>query len=258
MQNSNPKNTDEYISPFPKKVGDILKRLRKTIKRAAPTGVETMSYGMPAFKLKGKPLVYFAGYKNHIGFYALPSGNEAFQKELLNYKTGKGSIQFPISEEIPWKLIRDIVKFRTKEIEENSENKRTFRKINFKIMLQNSEAFSGYSVKDIEKAKKFYENLLGLKVKDNPMGHLELHFQNGHSVILYPKNDHETATFTVLNFPVKNIENTVDKLIEKGIAFLQYEEPIKTDDKGICWSDKGPDIAWFKDPAGNILSVLEE
>ncbi len=124
-------------------------------------------------------------------------------------------------------------------------------------MLQNSEAFSGYSVDDIEKAKDFYENLLGLKVKDNPMGLLELHFQNGHSVILYPKPNHQAATFTVLNFPVKNIENAVDNLIAKGIKFLQYKEPIKTDDKGICWSDAGPNIAWFKDPAGNILSILE-
>jgi predicted enzyme related to lactoylglutathione lyase len=124
-------------------------------------------------------------------------------------------------------------------------------------MLQNSEAFSGYSVDDIEKAKDFYKNLLGLKVKDNPMGLLELHFQNGHSVILYPKPNHEAATFTVLNFPVKNIENAVDNLITKGIKFLQYKEPIKTDNKGICWSDEGPNIAWFKDPAGNILSVLE-
>lgn len=125
-------------------------------------------------------------------------------------------------------------------------------------MLQNSKAFSGYSVDNIEKAKDFYANVLGLKVKDNPMGIIELHFSNENSVILYPKPNHEPATFTVLNFPVKEIEKAVDTLSEKGVKFIQYEEPIKTDEKGICWSSEGPNIAWFKDPAGNILSVLEE
>lgn len=125
-------------------------------------------------------------------------------------------------------------------------------------MLQKSEAFSGYSVDDIKKAKDFYENVLGLKVKDNPMGLIELHFSNGHGVIIYPKPNHEPATFTVLNFPVENIENAVDVLTEKGVKFILYKEPIKTDSKGICRSDEGPNIAWFKDPAGNILSVLEE
>lgn len=125
-------------------------------------------------------------------------------------------------------------------------------------MLQNSKAFSGYSVDNIEKAKDFYANVLGLKVKDNPMGIIELHFSNENSVILYPKPNHEPATFTVLNFPVKEIEKAVDTLSEKGIKFIQYEEPIKTDEKGICWSSEGPNIAWFKDPGGNILSVLEE
>ena len=116
MHNTNPKNTDEYISLFPGKIGAILENVRKTIKRIAPTAVETISYRMPAFKLQGKPLVYFGAYKKHIGFYALPSGNEAFQTELLKYKTGKGSIQFQLDEEVPYNLIEDIVKFRMKEI----------------------------------------------------------------------------------------------------------------------------------------------
>ena len=125
-------------------------------------------------------------------------------------------------------------------------------------MLQTSKAFSGYSVDDIKKAKDFYGNILGLNVKDNPMGLIELHFQNGNSVIIYPKPNHEPATFTVLNFPVKNIEKTLDDLSKKGVEFIQYKEPIKTDTKGICWNAEGPNIAWFKDPAGNMLSVLEE
>lgn len=125
-------------------------------------------------------------------------------------------------------------------------------------MLQTSKAFSGYSVDDIKKAKDFYGNVLGLNVKDNPMGMIELHFKDGNSIILYPKPNHEPATFTVLNFPVKNIEQTVVELSKKEVEFIQYNEPIKTDAKGICWSAEGPNIAWFKDPAGNILSVLEE
>ena len=124
-------------------------------------------------------------------------------------------------------------------------------------MLQKSEAFSGFSVDDINQAKDFYGTVLGLKVRDNLMGHIELRFSNGHHVILYPKPNHTPATFTVLNFPVEEIEKTVDALNEKGVEFLQYKAPIKTDKKGICWSNEGPNIAWFKDPAGNILSVLE-
>jgi catechol 2,3-dioxygenase-like lactoylglutathione lyase family enzyme len=127
-------------------------------------------------------------------------------------------------------------------------------------MLHDTHAFSGYSVDDIEKAREFYETTLGLKLKDNPMGMVELEFINGHTVILYPKPNHEPATFTVLNFPVDDIDATVDELTAKGITFLQYdEEYLKTDEKGISRPPKpeyGPMIAWFKDPAGNILSVL--
>ncbi len=124
-------------------------------------------------------------------------------------------------------------------------------------MLRDSRAFSGFSVADIEKAKKFYGNKLGLKVKDSPMGIIELHFSNGNKVIIYPKPNHEPATFTVLNFPVGQIEKAVEELSQKGIKFLQYGEPIKTNEKGIC--DNGDHaIAWFKDPAGNILSLIEE
>ena len=91
------------------------------------------------------------------------------------------------------------------------------------------------------------------------MGLLELSPEGGNRVIIYPKPNHVPATFTVLNFPVKNIDEAVDELIKKGITFEQYDGPIKTDEKGICRSGgKGPNIAWFKDPAGNILSLIEE
>lgn len=131
--------------------------------------------------------------------------------------------------------------------------------VNNKIMLKHSKAFSGFSVDDVTKAKNFYSEILGLEVKDNPMGLIELHIEDGLKIIIYPKPNHVPATFTILNFPVKNIDESVDELIKKGITFEQYEEPIKTDKKGICHGGgKGPNIAWFKDPSGNILSVIEE
>ena len=124
-------------------------------------------------------------------------------------------------------------------------------------MLKNSKAFSSFSVDDLAKAKKFYTEKLGLEVKDNPMGIAELVTDGNNAIIVYTKPNHTPATFTVLNFPVDNIETTVDALISKGITFEQYDSPIKTDKKGICRDPQGPAIAWFKDPAGNILSVLQ-
>jgi len=106
---------DEYIKIFPQDVQSILERMRQTIRKAAPEAVEAISYQMPAFKLNGKSLVYFAGYKNHVGFYPVPSGIKAFKKELSQYKTGKGSVQFPIDKPVPHDLVKKIVIFRVKE-----------------------------------------------------------------------------------------------------------------------------------------------
>ena len=106
---------DEYIKIFPQDVQSILERMRQTIRKAAPEAVEAISYQMPAFKLNGKSLVYFAGYKNHVGFYPVPSGIKAFKKELSQYKTGKGSVQFPIVKPVPHDLVKKIVIFRVKE-----------------------------------------------------------------------------------------------------------------------------------------------
>ncbi len=124
-------------------------------------------------------------------------------------------------------------------------------------MLKHSKAFSGFSVNDIKKAKKFYSEVLGLEVTDNPMGLIELHIDGSNKIIIYPKPNHEPATFTILNFPVENIDKTVDELTAKGIVFEQYKE-LRTDAKGISRNPHGPKIAWFKDSAGNILSVIEE
>jgi len=106
---------DDYIQSFPLDIQKILQKIRKTIHKAAPDAVEGISYQMPGFKLNKKPLVYFAAWKTHIGFYATPSGNAAFKKELSKYKGAKGSVQFPIAEPIPYDLIEKIVVFRVKE-----------------------------------------------------------------------------------------------------------------------------------------------
>jgi uncharacterized protein YdhG (YjbR/CyaY superfamily) len=111
------KKVDEHIQAFPKNVQVILEKIREIIKENAPEAVETISYGMPAYKLNGKVLVYFSGWDKHIGFYALPSGNRAFAKELEKYKVGKGSIQFSLDKPIPYDLIKKIVKFRLAEIQ---------------------------------------------------------------------------------------------------------------------------------------------
>jgi len=124
-------------------------------------------------------------------------------------------------------------------------------------MLQNSKAFSSFSVDDIEKAREFYQLTLGLEVKDSEMGILELLIAESTPVMIYPKVDHQAATFTVLNFPVESVENAVDALGVKGVQFEHYTDmDFKTDEKGI-FRGEGIVIAWFKDPAGNILSILE-
>ena len=111
------KNVHEYIKSFPPEVRDLLMQVRKTIKQAALGAEEGMGYGMPAYKTHGKPLVYFAAYKSHIGFYATPTGHAAFAEELSKYKQGKGSVQFPLDRPIPYDLIARITRFR---VEENS------------------------------------------------------------------------------------------------------------------------------------------
>lgn len=103
---------ETYISQFPEEVQEILNRIRILIKETAPEAVESISYGMPGYKTNKKPLVYFAGYKNHIGLYATPAGHEKFAVELSVYKQGKGSVQFPLNQPIPYDLIKRIVAFK--------------------------------------------------------------------------------------------------------------------------------------------------
>lgn len=127
-------------------------------------------------------------------------------------------------------------------------------------MFRDAKPFSGYSVNDLEEAKTFYGEMLGLVIDDSGMG-LSLQFANGHAVFLYEKEDHEPASFTVLNFPVDDINAAVDSLLEAGIVMKRYDDmPGDQDGRGIMRGKSagmGPDIAWFEDPAGNVLAVLE-
>jgi catechol 2,3-dioxygenase-like lactoylglutathione lyase family enzyme len=121
-------------------------------------------------------------------------------------------------------------------------------------MLANSKAFSGFAVADIEQAKAFYGDTLGLKVTEEH-GLLTLHLAGDRPTLIYPKPDHEPANYTILNFPVDDVEAAVDELAARGVQFERYEG-MPQDEKGIMRGN-GPDIAWFKDPAGNILSVIK-
>lgn len=115
-------NIDEYIAQFPPEIREKLASVRQAIRQAEPEAVESISWGMPTYKLNGKPLAYFAGHKNHIGFYPIPSGIEAFKEELSAYgQTGKGTVQFPYKKPVPLDLIARIVRFRA---EENRSKKR--------------------------------------------------------------------------------------------------------------------------------------
>jgi len=128
-------------------------------------------------------------------------------------------------------------------------------------MLKAQAAFSGISVNEQAKAKEFYTKVLGLELSDESMG-LDFKLPGGGHLFIYPKPDHQPATFTVLNFVVANIDEAVDELTKSGVEFEHYANmPAKPDEKGIMRglaANQGPDIAWFKDPAGNILSVLQD
>lgn len=125
-------------------------------------------------------------------------------------------------------------------------------------MFKDNKTFSSFSTDDLAKAREFYGTTLGITTKDSEMGTLELHLGQGGMAMIYPKPNHQAATFTVLNFLVGDVEKAVDELSSKGIKFEQYDmgEGMKTDEKGIMKNPDGSAIAWFKDPAGNILSLI--
>jgi catechol 2,3-dioxygenase-like lactoylglutathione lyase family enzyme len=123
-------------------------------------------------------------------------------------------------------------------------------------MLGDTKAFGGFSVDDVDAAKRFYGETLGVKVSENDAG-LTLHIAGDRPILIYPKDNHEPATFTILNFPVDDVEGTVAGLAERGVEFERYEgTELETDEQGI-FRGGGPLIAWFKDPAGNVLSVIK-
>jgi catechol 2,3-dioxygenase-like lactoylglutathione lyase family enzyme len=123
------------------------------------------------------------------------------------------------------------------------------------VMFENTRAFSGFSVDDVPEARKFYGETLGLRVSEE-YGMLSLHIAGEWNILVYPKPDHTPASFTILNFPVDDIDEAVDELAERGVRFERYDG-LEQDEKGI-FRGGGPLIAWFKDPAGNILSVLQQ
>ena len=122
-------------------------------------------------------------------------------------------------------------------------------------MFENTKAFSGFAVDDVQKAREFYGETLGLKTSEEH-GLLTLHLAGDRDTIIYPKPDYAPATYTILNFPVDDIDQAVDELAKRGVEFERYDG-FEQDEKGV-FRDEGPYIAWFKDPAGNILSVLQE
>jgi uncharacterized protein YdhG (YjbR/CyaY superfamily) len=149
-------SVEEYIAAFPKEVQQLLNQMRKTIKANAPKAEEGIFYGMPGYKYLGKPLVYFAGYANHIGFYATPTGHDAFKKELAKYKQGKGSVQFPLAEKLPIKLVEQIVKFRVKEAEEKFGKKTAPAK---KAALKTAPAKASTKLTDAEQVTVWLNKL---------------------------------------------------------------------------------------------------
>jgi catechol 2,3-dioxygenase-like lactoylglutathione lyase family enzyme len=124
-------------------------------------------------------------------------------------------------------------------------------------MLSNTPAFSGFAVDDLDAARSFYGETLGLKVTDEPMGILTLHLAGDRPTMIYPKPDFTPATYTILNFQVEDVDAVVGELSSRGVEFERYDG-FDQDEKGIARDPRGPAIAWFKDPAGNILAVLEE
>jgi predicted enzyme related to lactoylglutathione lyase len=131
------------------------------------------------------------------------------------------------------------------------------RIINRATMFKDTQVFSSFSVDDIGKAKEFYGQILGVRVSEF-MGGINLHTVGNNDIFVYPKDNHVPATFTILNFLVDDIEKAVDELTKRGIKFEIYDEEfVKTNEKGISQGGPGPTMAWFKDPAGNFLSVIE-
>ncbi len=149
-------NVDEYIAMFPKDVQTVLEQVRQAVMKAAPEAEETISYAMPAFKWNGKVVIYFAGYENHVGLYATPSGHAAFEKELSKYKQGKGSVQFPLNKPMPLSLISRIVKFRMQGLAEKEKNFLSLLSAPARRALENSgikteQQLSKYSEAEIMK-----------------------------------------------------------------------------------------------------------
>ena len=154
-------NVEAYIKSFDGRTQKILEQVRQTIQAAVPEAAESISYAMPAYKLNGKPLVYFAGYKYHIGFYATPAGHKKFAKELSKYKQGKGSVQFPIEEPMPLELIARMVKFKAEEARAKGHKQELKERFDFYNSIWKSETSFSSSIAEITN-NSAYRSIIGL------------------------------------------------------------------------------------------------
>lgn len=157
------KNIDEYIKTFPESIGQILQKIRELIHTISPDAVEAISYQMPTFRLNGKVLVHFAGYENHIGLYATPTGHKQFAEELSKYKQGKGSVQFSLDQEIPFDLIEKIIKFRVENVA-NISFKTQPKNLKIELGKPAQRALENASIKTLEDLSKWTKkDILGLQ-----------------------------------------------------------------------------------------------
>lgn len=237
------KDVAEYISKAPKDVQKILNAIRQTIRKAAPESEEGIAYGMPAYKLNKKPLVYFAAFKNHIGFYATPSGHAQFAKELSFYKQGKGSVQFPLHEPIPLDLIAKIVAFR---VEENKSKSKLVVKSNVTV----SKEIQEYNAKQSAEDKAICDLLARelsqhLPEAENKVWHAHpVWFLNGNPIVGYNKlKDSVRLLFwSGASFEEEQLKAGSGKYKDASVRYTSVSQ-INTKDLQ-RWLEKSRDIQW--------------
>lgn len=247
-----PTSVEDYIKRFPTKVQMLLEQVRAVIKKTASTAEESISYAMPAYKLNGKPLVYFAGYENHIGFYALPSGHAQFAKQLSIYKQGKGSVQFPLGEPLPLDLIAEIVKFNMSKILLNTNvgSKKKAASTSPELLDEIAEYNASLELKDAAVADILSAEISkGLKNAESKIWHRHpVWFLDGNPIVGYSK---QKAGMRLMFWSGADFDE--DALAVKGAKFKDasifyndVSEIIKKDLKR--WLKKSKEIQWdYKD-----------
>jgi uncharacterized protein YdhG (YjbR/CyaY superfamily) len=230
------KDIPEYIALAPRSIQKTLKQIRVTIREASPEAVESISYGMPAYKVNGKPLAYFAAFEHHIGFYALPSGHSAFKKELAQYKQGKGSVQFPTDRPIPLALIEKMVKFNTAR----NQPKRTG--LPKEILAYNKRQTKGDKMICDLLAKEIDR---GLPKAERKVWHAHpVWFLDGNPIVGYSKlKDGVRLMFwSGASFGVKDLRPGTGKFKDASVTYASVNE-IRVNDLA-RWLKKAKDIQW--------------